>query len=109
MSESLWTIIGEGLESVKPILYSVGIGGIGGFFVGYLVKKILNLAIIFGVVAFGFLYLGQMKVINPNFQEIMSLISNLGDFFSQSIGPLMATVPFMSSFFLGFFGGLRQG
>jgi len=108
MSESLWTIIGEGLESVKPILYSVGIGGIGGFFVGYLVKKILNLAIILGVAAFGLLYLAQMKVINPNFQEIMILISNFGDFLNQSIAPLMATVPFMSSFFLGFLGGLRR-
>jgi len=36
----------ESLESITPILYSVGVGIIGGFLVGYIVKKILNLAII---------------------------------------------------------------
>lgn len=108
MSESLGPIISVSLESLKPILYSVGIGGIGGFFIGYIVKKILNLAVILGVFALGLLYLAQMKAVDLNFEEAIGLISKFENFFNQSVAPLIASGPFVTSFFLGFLGGLRQ-
>jgi len=109
MSESLGSIISVSLESLKPILYSVGIGGIGGFFVGYIVKKILNLAIILGAFALGLLYLAQIKAVDLDFEETIGMISNFGNFFNQFVTPLIASGPFMVSFFLGFLGGMRQG
>jgi len=107
MSESLGPIVAESLESIKPILYSVGVGAIGGFFVGYIVKKIFNLAIILGVFTFGLLYLGQMGAVNLNFEEIIGLISKFENFLSQTVAPLTASVPFVGSFFFGFLSGLR--
>ena len=106
MSESLGPIVAESLESITPILYSVGVGAIGGFFVGYIVKKILNLAIILGVFTLGILYLGQTNVINLNFEEITALISKFENVI-QTFAPLITGIPFAGSFFLGFLGGLR--
>jgi uncharacterized membrane protein (Fun14 family) len=106
MSESLEPLVAESLKSITPILYSVGVGAIGGFFVGYIVKKILNLAIILGVLTLGILYLGQINVIKLDFEEIIALISEFENFI-QAVVPLAASVPFTGSFFLGFLGGLR--
>jgi uncharacterized membrane protein (Fun14 family) len=106
MSESLGSIIAESLESITPILYSVSVGVIGGFLVGYMVKKILNLAIILGIFTLGILYLGQINVINLNFEEITALISKSENVI-QTFAPLINGIPFVGSFFLGFLGGLR--
>lgn len=106
MSESLGPMVAEGLESITPILYSVGVGAIGGFLIGYMVKKILNLAIILGVFTLGILYLGQINVINLNFEEITVFISKFENII-QTFVPSITGIPFMGSFFLGFLGGLR--
>jgi len=74
--------------------------------VGYIVKKILNLAIILGVFTLGILYLGQINVINLNFEEITALISKFENVI-QTFAPLITDIPFVGSFFLGFLGGLR--
>lgn len=106
MSESLGPIVVESLESITPILYSVGVGAIGGFFVGYILKKILTVAMILGVFTFGILCLAQMRAINLNFEEIIGLISNFENFFRQTVAPLISSVPFMGSFFFGFLTAL---
>lgn len=98
----------ESLESITPILYSVGVGIIGGFLVGYIVKKILNLAIILGVFTLGILYLGQINVINLNFEEITASISSSENVI-QTFAPLITSFPFVGSFLPGFLGGLRYG
>jgi len=98
----------ESLESITPLLYSVGVGIIGGFLVGYIVKKILNLAIILGVFTLGIFYLGQINVINLNFEEITASISSFENVI-QTFTPLITSIPFVGSFFPGFLGGLRYG
>jgi len=98
----------ESLEAIKPILYSIGVGGIGGFFIGYALKKILHLAIMLGAFAFVFLYLAQTKVVNINFEEIAMMISKSSSFLEQSVVSLTG-VPFAASFFAGFLGGLKRG
>jgi uncharacterized membrane protein (Fun14 family) len=98
----------ESLESITPILYSVGIGIIGGFLVGYIVKKILNLAIVLGVFTLGILYLGQTNMINLNFEEITASTSRFENVI-QTFAPLISGIPFVGSFSLGFLGGLRYG
>jgi uncharacterized membrane protein (Fun14 family) len=99
----------ESLEAIKPILYSVGVGGIGGFFIGYVFKKILHLAMMLGVFAFVFLYLAQTNVVNVNFEEIGMMVSESSNFFGESVAPLIAGVPFMGSFAFGFMNGLKRG
>jgi len=98
------------LESVKPLLYTVGIGAIGGFFLGYILKKIFSrmIVIIIGIFTFGLLYLAQMKAIDLKFENMMGSISAVGNFFNQTVAPLIANVPFMGSFFIGLWSGFRQ-
>jgi len=97
------------LEAIKPILYSIGVGGIGGFFIGYALKKILHLAIMLGVFTFVLLYLAQTKALTINFEEIAMMISKSSSFLEQSVVPLISSVPFLPSFFVGFLGGLKRG
>ena len=99
----------ESLEAIKPILYSIGVGGIGGFFIGYVLKKVLHLAVMLGVFIFVFLYLAQIKVVNINFKEIAMMVSKSSSFFEQSVAPLIVGVPFAGSFAVGFLGGLKRG
>ena len=99
----------ESLEAVKPILYAIGVGGIGGFFIGYVLKKILHLAMMLGVFTLVFLYLAQTKAININFEEIAMMISESSNFFEQLVTPLIVGVPFLGSFSVGFLGGLKRG
>ena len=103
------SVMSESLEAIKPILYSIGVGGIGGFFIGYVLKKILHLAIMFGAFAFVLLYLAQTKALNINFEEIAMMISKSSSFYEQSVVPLITGVPFAASFFTGFMGGLKRG
>jgi len=99
----------ESLEAIKPILYSIGLGGIGGFFIGYVLKKILHLAVMLGVFTFVFLYLAQTKAVNINFEEIAMMVSKSSNFFEQSVAPLIAGVPFTGSFAVGLLSGLKRG
>lgn len=95
-------------EVLIPIAYQLGIGGIGGFFVGYIVKKIVRIAIIIGVFAFSLVYLAYANVINVNFSELTEIIGvtepALGLF-----APLASALPFLGSFFVGLVFGLRKG
>jgi len=99
----------ESLEAIKPILYSIGLGGIGGFFIGYALKKVLHLAVMLGVFTFAFLYLAQTKAININFEEIALMVSQSSNFIEQSVAPLIVGVPFMGSFAFGLMNGLKRG
>jgi len=101
----------ESLEPIKPLLYTIGVGGMGGFFLGYILKRIFNrmIIIILGVFTFGLLYLAQVRAIDLKFENMFGLISAVGNFFNQTIAPLMANVPFVGSFLVGLWGGFRQG
>lgn len=103
--------LSESLESIKPILYTIGVGGIGGFFLGYILKKIFNrmIVIILGVFTFGLLYLAQVRAIDLKFENMIGLISAAGNFFNQTVAPVMANVPFVGSFLIGLWSGFRQG
>ncbi len=39
-------------EVFAPVLFQLGVGGIGGFFIGYLIKKVVKLALLLGILVF---------------------------------------------------------
>jgi uncharacterized membrane protein (Fun14 family) len=95
-------------EALIPIAYQLSVGGIGGFFVGYAVKKITRIAIIIGVVVFSFAYLAFKNVINIDYNELLKFFGRAGPVV-ELLTPFLSAFPFLGSFFVGLWFGFKKG
>jgi len=100
-------------ELISPLAYQLGIGGIGGFIVGYSVKKISKLIVVLiGLSILALLYLGVSGIISINFGKLWEALSNflffLGQVASWVVG-LISVMPFAGSFLAGFLLGFKLG
>ena len=94
---------------VSPIIYILIIGGIAGYFIGYLIKKISNFALIIGIFVFLLMYMVYTKAINLDFDELGATITK----FAETLAPLGLTAfassaPFVGSFVVGLVFGLKK-
>ncbi len=95
-------------EALIPILYQLGIGGIGGFFVGYVVKKLVRIAIMIGVFIFCLVYLAYENVISIDYGELIE-IARITEPTLGLFAPLLSALPFLSSFLAGLVYGMKKG
>jgi len=100
-------------EIITPVVYQLGLGSIGGFVVGFALKKIAKLFIIvLGIFIIALLYLGASDIININFGALWSAVGGwlggAGQAASWLVG-LIAIIPFIGSFAVGFFLGFKLG
>ena len=100
-------------EILSPLVYQLGIGGIGGFIVGYAMKKISKLIIVLiGLFMILLLYLGIKGIVSINYDAFFEAIGKslglLESAFSWLVG-LVSVLPFMGSFIVGFLLGLKLG
>jgi uncharacterized membrane protein (Fun14 family) len=100
-------------EILPPIVYQVGIGGIGGFIVGYAVKKLSKLILILiGIFIIALIYLGIRGIISINYEALFKAI---GDFLGMAglafswLTHAIALIPFAGSFIAGFAIGFKLG
>lgn len=102
------------MSEVFPALgYQLGIGAVGGFIVGFAVKKISKLiAIIVGLFLIALIYLGVKGIISINYDALWnSLADSLGiaeSAFSWLAG-IISLLPFAGSFIAGFLLGFKIG
>ena len=102
------------MSAVLPsLIYQLGVGGAGGFIVGYAVKKISKLIIVLlGLFTLFILYLGVTDVISINYGELWNALARLFGFASEAatwfIG-LVALLPFIGSLLAGFLLGFKLG
>jgi len=102
------------MSAVLPsVVYQLGVGGIGGFIVGYVIKKISKLVVVLiGLFIIFLLYLGTRGIISINYGELWnalaSLLGSAGQAAAWLIG-LISLLPFMGSFLAGFFLGFKLG
>lgn len=96
-----------------PFLYQVGLGGIGGFLVGYAVKKIIKiLAVLIGALIVVILYLGYLGIVNVNYDKLVEYVNKLSPYIEEApsvVAPIISSIPFAGSFLLGFALGLKKG
>jgi uncharacterized membrane protein (Fun14 family) len=89
-------------EVLSPLVYQLGIGGIGGFIVGYTIKKICKLIIILiGLFFILLLYLGSTGIITISFEKLSEALTGLLSFAGQAAGwliGLISVLPFVGSF-----------
>jgi len=89
----------DALSSFLPLIVPLGVGGLGGFFVGYAVKKIYRLA----------MFVGVLNIVNLNFSGLMETVSTLVTTLSPFIIPLTSSLLFVGSFIVGLVYGLTKG
>jgi uncharacterized membrane protein (Fun14 family) len=100
-------------EVVSPLVFQLGVGGVGGFVVGYALKKLSKLILILiGLFILALIYLSTQGIININYNSLWSALSDLigvgSSVFSWLIG-VISLLPFAASFIGGFLLGLKLG
>ena len=100
-------------EIITPIVYQLGIGAVGGFVAGFVLKKIAKLfLIVIGLFIAALLYLGVSGVINVNYGALWDTVANglggAGQAASWLVG-LISLLPFLGSFAMGFLVGFMIG
>ena len=100
-------------EVLTPVVYELGLGAVGGFVVGYAIKKIAKIfLIVIGIFIAALLYLGASDIISINFGALWDAVGGWLGGTSQAAGwlvGLIAILPFVGSFSLGFFLGFKLG
>jgi len=100
-------------DLISPLAFQLGIGGIGGFIVGFAIKKLSKLILILiGLFIALLIYLGAQGVIDINYGALWDAVSGLvswaGSALSWLIG-VLSLLPFAASFVAGFLLGLKLG
>jgi uncharacterized membrane protein (Fun14 family) len=100
-------------EIITPVVWQLGLGGVGGFVVGFALKKITKVFIvIIGLFVLALLYLSVNGVININYSALWKTIANglgvAGQAASWIVG-VVSVLPFVGSFVVGFLLGLKIG
>jgi uncharacterized membrane protein (Fun14 family) len=100
-------------DLISPLAFQLGIGGVGGFIVGYALKKLSKLIlIVIGLFIIALIYLSTQGVININYgglwNALNSLLGEATSAFSWLVG-VISLLPFAASFIAGFLVGLKLG
>jgi uncharacterized membrane protein (Fun14 family) len=100
-------------EVITPVVYQLGLGAVGGFIVGFAIKKLAKLFIVLlGILIIILLYLGTSGVISINYSALWNTIAGwlggAGQAASWLVG-LISLIPFLGSFMVGFLLGFKIG
>ncbi len=96
-------------DVLTPIMFVLVIGGIAGYFTGYLIKRISGMAVTIGIFAFLLLYLGYTNAIKLNLDELIATVTKFADVLGPlGFATLASSAPFVGSFVVGFVFGLRR-
>jgi len=100
-------------EIISPIVFQLGVGGIGGFIVGFALKKISKLIlIVIGLFLAALIYLSTQGILMIKWDALWDALSNslglAGSAFSWLVG-VISLLPFAGSFVVGFLLGFKMG
>jgi len=98
---------------MTPMISELGVGGVGGFVVGFAIKKVAKIvAIIIGLGFVALQYLSYKGVILIDYDAVRNWMLNLT---GQTAGlqslitDIILHIPFGASFAFGFYLGLKKG
>ncbi len=101
------------MSVIPPVVYQLGIGGIGGFIAGYALKKLLKIVVIIaGLFVLALVYLSYKGILTVNYEELGNLVSGALGLTGQApewITLIVANLPFAGAFGLTFFLGFKTG
>ena len=98
-------------EAFAPILFQLGIGGIGGFFIGYAIRKVVKVALILVIVIFSIIFLVYTNVIDIDYSGLVEIASNFVNAINPALSlltPLLIHLPFVFSLIIGLIIGFKK-
>lgn len=98
-------------ESLTPIIFQLVIGGIGGFLIGYALRKVIKIALILGVIVFSLILLAYTNILNVDYSGLSETTSSLLNAINPALNwftPLLAHIPFIASLIFGLIIGFRR-
>lgn len=100
-------------DLLTPLVGELGVGGVGGFLVGYAMKKIAKLvAMVLGIGFVGLQYLAYKGFIIIDYSAMRTWATNVvgGMEGAQNwVADFVAHAPFGAAFVGGFYFGLKKG
>lgn len=100
-------------EVASPLVFQLGVGGIGGFVVGYALKKLSKLILVLiGLFTLMLIYLSTQGILDVNYAALWDALSHLAGSAGSAFNWLVAVIsllPFAGSFIVGFLLGLKLG
>jgi uncharacterized membrane protein (Fun14 family) len=95
-------------DILTPVIMQLGIGGIGGFFIGYLLKKALKFALIIGAFGLALAYFVYESSIQVDYSQLISRIETLVIPVWNHIYPLVSQIPALGSLIFGAIVGFTK-
>ena len=99
-------------EPLTAILFQVAIGGIGGFLIGFTLRKIAKIALIIAVVVFALIFLEYTNVTDVEYNGLLDMASTFVETVNPALNliiPILTHLPFIVSLCFGMFIGVRKG
>jgi Uncharacterized conserved protein, COG2383 len=94
----------------EGLLTDLGYAGFAGFVVGFAVKKLINLFLMFvGLYLLSLLWLQSKEIIDINWEQFWVLFKSLFHGVDAFVKGALKTVAFSSAFAGGFFLGFKAG
>ena len=91
-----------------PIVMQLGLGAIGGFLVGYLLKKAIKFAVIIGIFAFIAAYFAYESSIQINYTQLLASVEELATPALNFIYPVITQIPALGSLVVGVLLGFTK-
>ena len=96
--------------AITQLFISLGIGGMGGFLIGYAPKKVVKIAMfVLGLFLLSLFYLMSENVITINFENLYVMIGNFLDQTFVFVTNIIPILPITGSFACGFMLGILKG
>ena len=96
-------------DLIAPVLLSLVIGGIAGYFVGTLIKRAAGMTmaiVVFAAILLVLIFAGDLNInldaISTNITNMLGVLAPLG------VMALISSIPFVASFVAGLFVGYRR-
>lgn len=100
-------------EIATPLVFQLGTGAVGGFVVGYAIKKVAKLIVVLiGICLLALIYLSSQGILFVNYDKLFDAVSSGLGGAGEAVGwltPIIAHLPFAGSFLVGFFLGFKMG
>ena len=99
-------------EAFAPILFQLGIGGIGGFLIGYSVRKVTKIALILGIFVLSLIFLAYTNVIGVDYGGLIDGVAKFINAVNPALGllaPLLTNLFFIGSLLVGLIAGYKMG
>lgn len=97
-------------EVLNPFISQFGVGGIGGFLVGYAIKKIIKIiGFLLGLCVLSLFYLDHVGLISVNYGRLTEAASGFLQSAVEFLPAIVGYLPLATSFTAGLALGIMKG